>query len=76
MKIIAIFFVASHHHKYFNRNDKLHSCFLFFIMQEINDCCVFNLNHYLLLSYSRMIKTIKRKGQRDGSVGEVACHQV
>lgn len=27
---------------------------------EICDCRVFNLNHYLLLSYSRMIKILKR----------------
>lgn len=31
-----------------------------FNYSEICDCSVFNLNHYLLLSYSRMIKIIKR----------------
>lgn len=31
-----------------------------FNYSEICDCSVFNLNHYLLLSYSRMIKVIKR----------------
>lgn len=28
---------------------------------EICDCSVFNLNHYLLLSYSKMIKVIESK---------------
>ena len=32
-----------------------------FNYSEICDCSVFNLNHYLLLSYSRMNKVIKRK---------------
>lgn len=32
-----------------------------FNYSEICDCSVFNLNHYLLLSYSRMMKVIKRK---------------
>lgn len=31
-----------------------------FNYSEVCDCNVFNLNHYLLLSYSRMNKVIKR----------------
>lgn len=54
--------MTSHHHKYLHRNVKLHSCFLlFFIIQEISDCSVFNLNRYLLLSYSRLSRMIKRR---------------
>lgn len=37
--------------------------YCFFNYSEICDCSVFNLNHYLLLSYSRMNKVIKRKSE-------------
>lgn len=36
---------------------------LLFNYSEICDCSVFNLNHYLLLSYSRMNKVIKRQSE-------------
>lgn len=59
-----LLFMGCYYQKYFIQNiTEWHSkmgFLLLLIIQKYCDYSVFNLNHYLLLSYSRMIKVIKR----------------
>lgn len=60
---LPLLFMASQHQKYFNTEDNgiaFKNAFpVAFNYSEICDYSVFNLNHYLLLSYSRMINQKK-----------------
>lgn len=66
-----LLFMASHFQKYFTQNIQnrfKNASPVAFNYSEICDCRVFNLNHYLLLSYSRMIKVVKRNITWDISI--------
>lgn len=63
--------MTSHYQKYFiqNTQNSIQNAFPDALnYSEICDCSIFNLNHYLLLSYSRMIKVITRNITGDASV--------